>query len=418
MANFDDYAWLTSDPAAQATLSAFAVDGRPELQQLNELRKSLSPERARLIVEQITLRRRAVTKFGPLAARMFFTPVQLEQATDREIASYKAERFARAGEGRLIHDYCCGIGGDLIAFAARGLAIGWELSPVARLLAEKNLAAAADANVGGSEAMGSVREADVVTLTPAAEDLWHVDPDRRSDGRRSTTLEHHSPGPDVIDRLRSAAPDGAIKLAPGSEPPESWQREGELEWITSQRECRQLVVWFGQLARRAGQRSATVLISHQRGDVAAYQVSETASFAGDSGESCSAIDEPQRYLYDPDPAIIAAHLLGAIANQYGLCSLSAGGAYLTGDEELADPLLSGFEIVESLPLRTAAVADWLSARHVGRVEVKKRGVTTDPEKFRRDLKLRGENEATVILTRAGKRQLAIIARRLGQRRLT
>lgn len=415
MANFDDYAWLTTDPVATATLSALASDSRTELQQLNELRKSLSPERARLIVEQIALRRRAVTKFGALAARMFFTPVQLEQATDCQIAAYKAERFHRVGEGRLIQDYCCGIGGDLIAFAARGLAFGWELSPVARLLVEKNLAAAADAYVGDGSVKGSVHEADVTELAPAATDIWHVDPDRRTDGRRSTTLEHHSPGPDVIDRWRSAAPDGAVKLAPGSEPPEHWQRDGELEWITSQRECRQLVVWFGQLATAPGQRRASVLIPHQRGDDAAYQVPESASFVGDPDESCSAVDTPQRYLYDPDPAIIAGHLLGAIANNYGLRSLGSGGAYLTGDEELANPLLSSFEIEESLPLRTAAVADWLAARNVGRVEVKKRGVTIDPEKFRRDLKLRGENEATVILTRAGKRQLAIIARRLGQR---
>ena len=414
MANFDDYAWLTGDAAADAALTAFAADSRTELQQLNELRKSLSPERARLIVEQIALRRRAVTKFGSLAARMFFTPTQLEQATDREIAAYKAERFHRAGEGRLVHDYCCGIGGDLMAFAARGLAVGWELSPIARLLAEKNIAAAADANIGDGEVKGSVREADVTDLTPADNDMWHVDPDRRSDGRRSTTLEHHSPGPDVIDRWRSVAPDGAVKLAPASEPPESWQREGELEWITSHRECRQLVVWFGGLAASSSQRRATALIPNHSDD-AIHAAPTAASFIGAPGHSCPATDEPQRFIYDPDPAIIAAHLLGAIANHYGLRSLGAGGAYLTGDQEVTDPLLSSFEVEESMPLRTAAVAQWLAARQVGCVEVKKRGVTTNPEKFRRDLKLRGENEATVILTRAGKRQLAIIARRLGQR---
>ncbi len=412
MANFDDYDWLTGDAAAGALLAAFALDGRTELQQLSDLRKSLSAERARLIVEQIALRRRAVTKFGPLAAQMFFTPVQLEQATDREIAAYKAERFHRAGEGRLIHDYCCGIGGDLMALAARGLAVGWELSPIARLLAEQNIAAAAYANIGDGEMKGSVREADVIELTPAAADMWHVDPDRRTDGRRSTTLEQHSPGPETIDRWRSVAPDGAVKLAPASEPPEAWQREGELEWITSQRECRQLVVWFGQLAAAPGRRRATVLLFNHSDD-AAHGVPSTASFIGDPGESCLATDQPQRFLYDPDPAIIAAHLLGAIANHYGLCSLGAGGAYLTGREELANPLLSGFEVEESLPLRTVAVAQWLAARQVGRVEVKKRGVAIDPEKFRRDLKLRGDNEATIILTRAGKRQLAIIARRLG-----
>jgi hypothetical protein len=64
-----------------------------------------------------------------------------------------------------------------------------------------------------------------------------------------------------------------------------------------------------------------------------------------------------------------------------------------------------------MPLRTPAVAQWLAARQVGRVEIKKRGVAIAPEKFRRELKLRGDNEATVILTRAGKRQLAIIAKR-------
>lgn len=66
---------------------------------------------------------------------------------------------------------------------------------------------------------------------------------------------------------------------------------------------------------------------------------------------------------------------------------------------------------DCLPLRAPAVAQHLAARRVGRVEIKKRGVTVDPEKFRRDLKLRGDRQATVILTRIGKRQVAIIAER-------
>lgn len=403
MANFDDYAWLTSDAAALAALSDLAADGRSELQQLNDLRKSLPPERARLIVEQVALRRRAVAKFGAVAARMYFTSVQLEQATDRDIAAYKAERFQQGGEQRTVHDYCCGIGGDLIAMAARGPAVGWDLSPIARLLAEKNLEA-----VGGR---GSVHAADVASLAPAANERWHVDPDRRTDGRRSTTLEHHSPGPEVIDRWRSSAADGAVKLAPASDPPAAWQHEGELEWITSQRECRQLVVWFGRLATARGQRRATVLISRQNSD-AVDSLPFFSSFVGAPDDHCSPTDEPGRFLFDPDPSIIAAHLLGAIAQHHDLRSLGAGGAYLTGDSPLAESLLAEFEIQESMPLRTPAVAQWLAARHVGRVEVKKRGVTLDPEKFRRDLKLRGDNEATVILTRAGKRQLAIIAKRL------
>lgn len=409
MADFDDYVWLTGDPAATAALAAMADDSRPELQQLGELRKSLSAERARLVVEQADLRRRAIAKFGQAASRMFFTKTQLEQATDGEIAAYKAARFRRAGGNRPIHDYCCGIGGDLLALATGGMAIGWELSPIARLLAEKNLDAAAALN-NFDRANASVREADVTGLLPAANDMWHVDPDRRTDGRRSTTLEHHSPGPGVIDGWRAASADGAVKLAPASEPPEAWQREGELEWISSQRECRQQVVWFGGLAKAAGQRRATVLTS-DRGEDGTQGQTVGASFVGDVDIACAAIDEPARFVYDPDPSIMAAHLLGAIADGYDLRSVGASGAYLTGDQALDEPLLACFEVLESMPLRTAAVAQWLAARNVGRVEIKKRGVTIDPDKFRRELKLRGDNAATVILTRAGKRQLAIIAQR-------
>ncbi|QDT73947.1 THUMP-like domain-containing protein [Lacipirellula limnantheis] len=411
MATFDDYVWLTNDASAAAALAAGAAHHRVELQQLNELRKSLPAERARLVVEQLDLRRRAAAKFGVAASAMFFTPVQLEQATGGQLAAYKAERFRRAGGDRLIHDCCCGIGGDLVALAACGPAVGYDLSPTICLLAEKNLAVAALMSERSRDYPSAVREGDVTALVPDAREMWHVDPDRRADGRRSTTLEQHSPGPAVIDRWRSSASDGAVKLAPASEPPAAWQHDGELEWITAQRECRQLVVWFGQLAMARGKRRATVLLPAQTSDRCDAGVS-VASFVGEPREACSATDAPHQFLYDPDPAIVASQLLGAIANRHGLHSLGAGGAYLTGDDEVAEPLLSGFKVEETLPLRTAAVAAWLAARHIGRVEVKKRGVSLDPEQFRRDLKLRGDDEATVILTRVGKRQLAIVARRL------
>lgn len=414
MADFDDYAWLTGDAAA-TLLESLEHDRRSELQQLGELRKSLSAERARLVVEQVDLRRRAAGKFGAAAARMFFTKTQLEQATDGGIAAYKAARFRRAGAERRVHDYCCGIGGDLIALAAGGPATGWELSPIVRLFAEKNLAAAAmlgDFLVSNNVVSNSsVREADVTELTPTADEMWHVDPDRRADGRRSTTLEHHSPGREVIDCWRATASGGAVKLSPASDPPEAWQQEGELEWITSQRECRQLVVWFGSLATSPGQRRATLLHSHHGTDQPGSVSANVATFVGDADEPCVAADEPRQFLYDPDPSLIAAHLVGAIANHYGLKTLGAGGTYLTGDRDVDDPLLAKFAIVESLPLRSALVAAALAKRDVGRVEVKKRGVTIEPEKFRRSLKLRGEGEATVILTRVGKREIALIAER-------
>jgi hypothetical protein len=51
-------------------------------------------------------------------------------------------------------------------------------------------------------------------------------------------------------------------------------------------------------------------------------------------------------------------------------------------------------------------------RVLGLVELKKRGIDVYPERLRRDLNLRGDNEVTLLLTRIAGRPTAILARRL------
>ena len=404
MAEFSDYAWLIGDDDAKDRLARLAADRRSALQQLGSLRKELPAERARLLVEQLDLRRRGAAKFGRLAERMFFTPVHLEQSTDLWVARYKAARLAPLASGGAISDYCCGIGGDLIALAELGAATGWDASPVACLLAEANVRAAT-ADHGTDNC--AVHCANVEPLQPPAEGAWHLDPDRRAGGSRSTTLERYSPGPELIERWRRQNAHGAVKLAPAAEPPVQWAEQAELEWITSNRECRQLVAWFGGLAAARGRRRATVV---RTGEDA--RAGDAATFAGKPDLPCEAAAEPRQFLYDPDPSVLAAHLLGAQAARHGLQSLGAGAAYLTGERHVQDALLAAFAVHDCLPLRPAMIAQHLAARGVGRVEIKKRGVPTDPETLRKKLKLRGDRSATVVLTRIGERQVAIIAERI------
>jgi hypothetical protein len=351
-----------------------------------------------LLVEQVDLRRRAEKKFGALAGRFFFTLQLLEQATDIVVSGYKAGRFMRIGDCSLVHDFCCGLGGDAALLSTRGPTIAWDKSDIACLLASVNLEVVGD--------QGRVQQADVSGLMPEPHEAWHVDPDRRVGGTRSTTLERHSPPPEVIDRWLNSSPNGAVKLAPASSPPEAWENEAELEWITNGRECRQQVVWFGSLATSTGIRRATRLISAGLGG------SVAGSFIGQPNVNCVAAQTPRRFLYDPDPAVLAAKLLGELANNLAIATLGIGGAYLTGDTQIAHPLLQSFALIEAMPLRAANVAQALAHRGIGRVEIKKRGVTTDPETFRRQLKLRGDNQATVILTRIAKREVALICERL------
>jgi hypothetical protein len=387
VASLDDYAWLIGEPAA-LLLERVASDPRTELQQIDALRRELPAERARLVVEQVALRRRAVDKFGVRAARMFFTRVHLEQATDLWTARYKAMRL---GDAEPVADYCCGIGGDLIAFAEYEQAAGWDVSPNACLLARAN---------AGSRA--TVTCADVATLTPAATGVWHLDPDRRAVGRRVTDLEEYTPGREIVTAWRRSNPNGCVKVAPATDVPQDWAEGAELEWITRDRECRQQVVWLAPPVESSGRRRATVV----------RREGNAVSFVGDPDVSCDAEEKVGRFILDPDPSLLAANLLGAFAADNNLASLGAGSAYLTGDASLDHGLLSRFEVVECLPLRAPEVASCLAARNVGTLEIKKRGVETDPEAFRRKLKLRGENAATLLLTRIGRREVAIVAERL------
>jgi hypothetical protein len=389
VAETSDYAWLIGADAT-AWLDRAAADGRSALQTLDWLRRELPAERARLVVEQGELRRRAVEKFGELAAQMFFTRQLLEQATDLWTAQYKAERFAASG-ATTFGDYCCGTGGDLLALAERGAAVGWDLSDIACLLAAANLRDAAQ-----------IQRGDVEQCTPKNGEAWHLDPDRRSTGQRTTAMEHYSPGPALIERWRQLNPRGAVKLAPAAATPKSWQADVELEWISRDRECRQQVAWFGPLASAAGKRRATLV----RHDVA------PATLVGVPDLPCEPAQEPGSFLYDPDPSVLAAGLLGQLAASHGLASLGIGGVYLTSDHRVADPLAVGFAVLDCLPLRTATLAAYLSARGIGRIAIKKRGVAVDPESLRKKLKLRGDREATLVLTRIDKRETAIVAERL------
>jgi hypothetical protein len=176
-----------------------------------------------------------------------------------------------------------------------------------------------------------------------------------------------------------------------------------LEWISSDRECRQLVAWHGALATVRGQHRATVV--HKVDGV------RFRSYTG-SPDVPVQIVEPARYVFDIDPAVRAAHLTGALAAEHSLAALSAGPTYLTGDLVIDDDLLSCFRVEVVLPLRVRLLAEYLRARSIGRLEIKKRGVDTAPEKLRRDLKLRGDNSATLLITNIAGRPASILTLRV------
>jgi hypothetical protein len=395
-----DYHWLVSQEGAgwlSAAQSMSSLDSANLLQVNQRLRRDLPPNWARLVLEQLDLRGRAQEKF-PDAGRMFFTRLGLEQATDAWIARYKAARFA---SGQLLADLCCGIGGDLMALAHGGPVRGIDRDPVAAQCAKANL-----------EAVGC-RHATIITKDIEADDLndvaaWHIDPDRRPAGRRTTKTTHADPAPDVLVRLLGRSPSAAIKLAPAAELAEPWWAEAELEWISRSRQCRQLVAWFGRLAEHPGHRRATILRAADASD----EVQVTATFVGQPVIECPIAPQIGRYVLEPEAAILAAKLEGALAVQQQLSALAPDIAYYTADRPSVHHALACFEVLDVMPFRKRQLRAWLHTRGIGRLEIKKRGVPIDPETLRHQMQLDGPDEAVILLARIHGRVTAILARRV------
>ncbi|MFV1968016.1 MAG: methyltransferase domain-containing protein [Pirellulaceae bacterium] len=390
-ANLEDFAWLVG-PEAAVLLAERQGDARSLVTQTTALRQQLGSTRTHLLLEQVGLQARAKAKFSR-ADRMYFTPKLLEQATDEPIADYKAQRF---GRNTRIADLCCGMGGDLLAFAERGATVGADRDPVAIQLARANCRALGLPDV-------DLRTADVEDFPVADFDAWHIDPDRRSQGRRTSRFEFGSPGPDALTRLLADNPHGAVKLAPAAGGPSEWSDTAEREWVGSRRECRQQILWLADLAGAPGRRTATVVDRNH----------DAVSFRGEPEVVPDPACSVDRYLFEPHAVVIAASLTGALAVEMGLRPIYHDCAYLTGSAPPSTPLLAAFEVWDVLPFDVKRLKSVLRSRRVGQLEVKVRGVRVEPNRVRRRLRVPGDQVATLLLAGTKEATTAILARRCG-----
>ncbi len=104
---------LLRTPEGSAALAlAASMAGADPLAAASAMRaRGVPPELAATALTQVDLRRRAIGKFGPAAASMFFTRAGLEQATRAVVADRRAARLAAAGV-RTMADLGCGLGSE------------------------------------------------------------------------------------------------------------------------------------------------------------------------------------------------------------------------------------------------------------------------------------------------------------------
>jgi hypothetical protein len=119
-----------------------------------------------------------------------------------------------------------------------------------------------------------------------------------------------------------------------------------------------------------------------------------------------------RYVYEPEGAVIRAGGIPVLASMLGASVLDRSIAYLTSDRLRLSPYATAFAVSEVLPYDQRVLRSWVREHGVGTLEIKKRGLQVDPAQLRRQLRPRGTQQATLILTRTIDGARAIVAERI------
>ena len=358
---------------------------------------------------QSRLRAKGAQKFGEFAAGMLFTTDGLEQATRLEIAARHAGRFRAAGV-RQVFDLGCGIGADAMAIAGLDLKVSAiDADEVTAILAGVNLRHWP----GASASVGTVKE----TRLPTGEGARHtgawLDPARRTPGatdasgrtRRVFSLDAISPSWSTVQSIANSLPATGAKLSP-SFPHSAIPAGAEAQWTSFAGEVLECAIWWGPLVNTAG-RSALVIGAEGQ----SWTVREAdAGSAGGGTPVASSLEEVGAWLYEPDRAVIRAGLTGALTSLVDGVELDSGVGYVTSDRCVDVGYARRFAVTEAMPLNVKALRAWLRDRDVGRVTIKKRGIVLDADALRRQLRLSGSVEMTLVLTRIAGHQVCLVVR--------
>lgn len=347
------------------------------LNDLAELKERFG-DNSRAVAELIQARRSGKFLPGWLA-----DSESAQQATAPAIARVRAAKLAAAGVD-IVHDVTCSVGTEGAALSDANLAyLGTDIDRSRLAMARLNLP---NAWFACADALTPVSTRGVVIADPA----------RRAGGRRISRPEDLKP---PLADLINAYPgrELAIKCAPGLD---YTQWRGGVSIVSYNGGVKEACLYTPGLLTR---REAVIIRGAAHGEhvdiITSEMPDEVPAGAARPGE----ID---KFIIDPDGAIVRAGLVRHYAVREGLHQLDERIAYLTGPR--IPKGASGFEFIEQVPVKKLKSA--LHTLGAGSLEILVRGVNVDPDDLRKRLKLKGDTPYAVILTRIGRGATALICR--------
>jgi hypothetical protein len=188
-----------------------------------------------------------------------------------------------------------------------------------------------------------------------------------------------------------------VKLSPGVDIDQVAGYGGRLVFVSVRGDLKEALLSISTRETPSQVREAVLLMED-----AVYQW----QCAADGDEA--PLSEPRAWLIEPDPALIRAGLVQNAAARFGGALLDETIAYITADAKPETPWARAWQVLDWMPFNLKRLRAYLRERGVGQVTVKKRGTAVTPEILIPQLKLKGDASRTLVLTRCGGAQIALI----------
>ncbi|WP_295072978.1 hypothetical protein [uncultured Fibrobacter sp.] len=425
------------------------------LQVSTQLAKEFSNEERAAIMDYMALVPKFREKFGiESTAFLLCDKLALEQSTAQDIGRWKATLWECArqtnknsSEGTpVVHDLCCGMGGDSFFLPKELTAIGVDLDENRLAMYRYNSSVMRGVSPEASNAhtiLADVREvakendSKNATLTRPKGDYFTIDPARRAiEGENQRDLRNLTPTFEEVIEISKHYKGGMAKIPPGY-PICEIPRGTEILYIGSRTDCRECLVLFGELAQNPDHVRA-VMVDKTGNEIAnwtfardekreARNESEQSQYDHNyelegrdrvyrtsSSESDLPLGGISKFIAEPAPVLLRSHLFGvvALAHDESTHLISPGIAYVTSEKPLPSPAFANYEILESSEISTGAVRAMLKSHDIGKLTLKLRGVKVDPDQEIKRLKPKGKNAATLFYTRLDGEKIAILTRRI------
>ena len=425
------------------------------LQVSTQLAKEFSNEERAAIMDYMALVPKFREKFGiESTAFLLCDKLALEQSTAQDIGRWKATLWECARQTKrndysetapVVHDLCCGMGGDSFFLPKELTAIGVDLDENRLAMYRYNSSVMRGVSPEASNVhtiLADVREvakendSKNATLARPKADYFTIDPARRAiEGENQRDLRNLTPTFEEVIEISKHYKGGMAKIPPGYPICEIPQGT-EILYIGSRTDCRECLVLFGELAQKPDHVRA-VMVDKTGNEIANWTFARDEKrevrneseqsqydhnyelegrdrvYRTSSSESDLPLGGISKFIAEPAPVLLRSHLFGVVALAHDETThlISPGIAYVTSEKPLPAPAFANYEILESSEISTGAVRTMLKSHDIGKLTLKLRGVKVDPDQEIKRLKPKGKNAATLFYTRLDGEKVAILTRR-------